>query len=92
MARIMSADIEVEDHGFLIINVVCKYDSGEQSFCPILNDKGHEVIWAVLKAANVYKFSQLPGKNVKCVVRDGYIKGMEPIVAGFGESFDLESL
>lgn len=90
IALILSADIEIEDHDCLIPNIVLKYESGEQSFCPIIDGPtGGFVLKALLKAANVYKLSQLPGKNVIAVIEDGYIKGIKPLPCNKGTAFNL---
>lgn len=90
VARILSADIQIEDHGMLIPNIVLRYGLGEQSFCPIIDGPaGSRVIKAVLQAAGVYSLKELQGRNVIAVIEDGFIKGLKPLPCNEGTPFHL---
>ncbi len=79
-ATITETFLGIEDHGLFVWTVSMDYGGSEQSFQRILASKADassvRVIGALLGAVGVDSWEQMRGKNVRCVIEGGLIRGV----------------
>lgn len=79
-ATIESTFLGIEDHGLFVWSIIMDYGSGHQGFQRILASKAHAesvvLIRKLLETVGVDSWEKLPGKNVRCVIEDGLIRGV----------------
>jgi hypothetical protein len=79
-ATITDTFLGIEDHGLFVWTVSMDYGGAEQGFQRILASKAEassvRVIRALLEAVGVDSWEQLPGKNVRCAIEGGLIRGV----------------
>ena len=89
IAKITDTHLGYEDHGIFSLNVNFSYGSSSQgtghySICSKHSDSPDDVVGirfvkAIVEAAGVGSWEKLAGRTVYVLVKDGLIKGIEPL-------------
>lgn len=96
IAKIERTHLGYEDHGIFSLTLHFSYGGSGQGFGPIClgGELAASLIEAVLKAAGVDSWEQLPGRTLYAVRGEGwngFVRGLAPLPTERGEGFLLTS-
>lgn len=91
LARIVRADLMIEDHGCLLSDLRFEYDGASQGLPLTLGKNAAAFFKGVLAAVGVDTWSGLRGKSCWVTHTDGQVCKIEPLHRRDGVPFDVEA-